>query len=216
MHLDEAGFVRNILAAVREAGVSRVVYHSVAAPYLPEMPHHMGKAEAEALVRASGVEWTILQPCAYIQNFVPQLSGPEPALVVPYDPDRTFGLVDLADVAEVAAIALLGSPPPDPSTDGESLVGASIELGGPAQVSVRDVARVAESVLGRGVPVRRISSQEWAAGAGAVFEARERDWLLRMFAYYDRLGLPCGAVGARAVLGRPPRSVAEVLRRELG
>lgn len=215
MHPDEPTFVRDILAAAREAGVSRIVYHSVAAPYLPEMPHHLAKAEAERLVRASGAEWTILQPCAYIQNFVPQLSGPEPGLTVPYDPERTFGLVDLADVAEVAALVLLGFTLTGPALDGDSLIGATVELGGPTQVSVRDVARAAEFVLGRGVPVRRISSQEWAAGAGAPLAIRERDWLVHMFNYYDRHGFSCGSVGARAFLGRPPRSVEDVLRREL-
>ncbi len=215
MHADERTYVLNILAAAREAGVSRIVYHSVASPYLPEMPHHLGKAEAERLVRASGADWTILQPCAYIQNFVPQLSAPEPELVAAYDPDRRFGLVDLVDVAEGAALALLGSTWADPALDSDALIGASVELGGPAQVSVRDVARAAESVLGREVPVRRINSKAWAAGAGARLEARERNSLVQMFDYYDRHGLPCGSVGARALLGRPPSSVADVLGREL-
>ncbi|WP_313404079.1 NmrA family NAD(P)-binding protein [Aeromicrobium sp.] len=210
MHPDEPAFVRDVLTAAHDAGVSRIVYHSVAAPYLPEMPHHLAKAESERLVRGSGADWTILQPCAYVQNFVPALSEAEPALVVPYDPDRTFGLVDLADVGEAAASALTGSGP-----DGGALVGSSIELGGPARVSVRDVARAAGSVLGRDVPVRRITSSEWAAGPGAGLEARERDWLVRMFDYYDDHGLVCGPLGSQAVLGRPPRSVTDALRREL-
>src|SRR5699024_5880992 len=120
---------------------SRIVYHSVAAPYLPEMPHHLAKAESERLVRGSGADWTILQPCAYVQNFVPALSEAEPALVVPYDPDRTFGLIDLADVGEAAALALTGS-----AANG-ALVGSSIELGGPARVSARDLAQAAGTVL---------------------------------------------------------------------
>ena len=54
-------------------GVARVVYHSVASPYAPEMPHHLGKAVSEDLVRRSGLAWTILQPGAYLQNL--DLSG---------------------------------------------------------------------------------------------------------------------------------------------
>lgn len=213
MHADEPTYVRNILAAAREAGVRRIVYHSVASPHLPEMPHHLGKAEAEREVRASGAEWSILQPCAYIQNFVTQLSGTRPGLVVAYDPDRRFGLVDLADVAEVAALALLGPTPGQPAADSHSLIGATVELGGPAQVSVHDVALAAEGVLGHEVPVRRIDSQAWATGAGARLDARERNWVVAMFDHYDRHGLPCGAVATRALLGREPRSVADVLRR---
>jgi len=206
MHPDEPSFVRHVLAAARDAGVSRIVYHSVVAPYLPEMPHHLAKAESERLVRAGGAQWTILQPCAYIQNFLPQLSGPDPAIDVVYDPDRRFTLVDLADVGESAAVAVL---------DDGALHGATIELGGPAHVSVHDVALAAQAVLGREVPVRRTGGQEWAAGPGARLQARERDWLLGMFEHYDRHGLLCGSLGSRAVLGRAPRSVADVVRRDL-
>ncbi|MDP9824246.1 SDR family oxidoreductase [Nocardioides massiliensis] len=205
MHPDEPGLVRALLAAAHDAGVPRVVHHSVAAPYLPEMPHHLGKAEAERLVRASGLNWVILQPCAYVQNFLGQLVGSAPELVVAYDPDRPFGLVDLADVGEVAAAALLGEVPS----------GSTLELGGPDLVSVRDVARVAEVVLGRDVGVRRTSLQEWAAGPGAGLDPRERDWLMAMFASYDAQGLAAGPLGVQAVLGRVPTPLALVLEREL-
>lgn len=205
LHPDEPGLVAMVLAAAHEVGVSRVVHHSVAAPYLPEMPHHLGKAEAERLVRTSGLEWVILQPCAYVQNFLPQLTGPEPELVVPYDPDAPFGLVDLADVGEVAAAALAGQVP----------AGSTLELGGPETVTVRDVARLAAQVRGCEVPLRRLGSAEWASGPGAATDPRERDWLVAMFDHYDRHGLRCGPLGTTAVLGRAPRSVADVLRREL-
>ena len=54
--------------ALRQAGVGRAVYHSVASPYAPAMPHHLGKAASEDVVRRSGLGWTILQPGAYLQN----------------------------------------------------------------------------------------------------------------------------------------------------
>jgi NAD(P)H dehydrogenase (quinone) len=101
LHPDEPSYVAEALAALTEAGVGRVVYHSVASPYVPDMPHHLGKAVSEDLVRRSGLAWTILQPGAYLQNL--DLSGP---VEVPYDVDAVFGFADLADVAEVAALVL--------------------------------------------------------------------------------------------------------------
>ena len=82
--------------------MGRVVYHSVASPYLPEMAHHLGKAEAEHLVRRSRLDWTILQPGVYLQNL--DLTG---TVRVPYDVHARFGFLDLADLGEAAATVLM-------------------------------------------------------------------------------------------------------------
>lgn len=128
LHPDEPSYVGEALAAMQAAGVARVVYHSVASPYVPEMPHHLGKAVAEARVRRSGLAWTILQPGAYLQNL--DLSGP--TVTVPYDVDAPFGLLDLADLGAAAATVLLD--------DGHD--GATYELAS-RQVSVRQLAEEA-------------------------------------------------------------------------
>jgi uncharacterized protein YbjT (DUF2867 family) len=205
LYADEPVYVEAVLNAARRAGVERVVYHSVTAPYAPDMPHHLGKARAEDLVRRGPLPWTILQPCAYLQNLLPSLRGAAPVLRVPYDPGRPFGLVDVADVGEAAARVLL--------EDGHR--GSTYELGGPALVSVRDVAAAAAAVLGRDVPVRRLTPEEWAVTDGATLPERERAWLRAMFGYYDRHGLPAGSLALRALLGREPTDVAAALRREL-
>jgi uncharacterized protein YbjT (DUF2867 family) len=205
LHPDEPGYVARALAAAREAGVSRVVYHSVAAPYAPSMPHHLGKARAEDLVRRSDLRWTVLQPCAYVQNFLAGLRADPPGLRVPYDPRARFGLVDLRDVAEAAAAALLL----------EDHAGATYELGGPSLVSVADVAACAGAVLGRQVPVERVSTEQWRRTDGAGTDQREADWLGAMFDYYDRHGLPAGGRGLAALLGRGPTDLPATLAREL-
>lgn len=102
LHPDEPAYVRQVLTAAERAGVERVVYHSVASPYAPAMPHHLGKACSEDLVRRSGLAWTILQPGAYLQNL--DLSGP---VEVPYSLDAPFGLLDLGDLGEAAATVLI-------------------------------------------------------------------------------------------------------------
>jgi uncharacterized protein YbjT (DUF2867 family) len=204
LHPDEPAYVGRVVEAARAAGIERLVYHSVAAPYAPDMPHHLGKAHAEDVVRRSGLAWTILQPCAYVQNLVAGLRADPPALRLPYSIETTFGLVDLADVGEAAAVTLLD--------DGQ--VGATCELGGRA-VSVADVARTAEDVLGRGVPVERVEPEDWARAEGAGLTPRERDWLLRMFAYYDAHGLPTGPLPLAALLGHEATPLETTLRREL-
>ncbi|GAA3545876.1 SDR family oxidoreductase [Nocardioides daeguensis] len=186
LHPDEPAYVATVLAAATGVGVGRVSYHSVASPYVPAMPHHLGKAESEDLVRRSGLDWTILQPCAYLQNLLPGLRTG--TLDVPYSVDTLFGMVDLRDVAAATAAVLTGA----------GHVGATYELGGPALVSVADVAAAA------GTTARRIP-----AGADV------HPWLRAMFDYYDAHGLPTGGVPLAALLGRRPASVADVLAREL-
>jgi uncharacterized protein YbjT (DUF2867 family) len=205
-HPDEPAYVSEVLAAAETAGVTRLVYHSVATPYAPAMPHHLGKARSEDLVRRSATAWTVLQPCAYVQNLVPALRSADAVLEVPYAVDRAFGLVDLHDVAEATARVLLD--------DGH--VGATYELGGPALVTVADVADAAGIALGRPITTRRLDPAAWAAGPGASLDDRERAGLLAMYEYYDRYGLPAGGRVLRELIGGRSTSLGETLARELG
>lgn len=207
LHPDEPRYAADVVLAARRAGVPRLVLHSVASPYAPGMPHHVGKAQAEDVVRRGGLSWTVLQPCAYVQNLLPGLHEDPPGVVVPYDVDRPFGLVDLADVAEAAARVLL-----EPDAGHE---GATYELAGPRLVSVRDVAREASEVLGREVPCRRVDPAGTAERAPGL-DSRQRDWLRRMFEYYDAHGFPAGPRPLADLLGREAHGIGEVLRRELG
>ena len=189
---DEPAFVADVLADAAAAGVRRVVLHSVASPYAPAMPHHLGKARAEDVVRRSGLAWTILQPGAYLQNLMPVTSP----IRVAYRADAPFGFVDLDDLGEAAAAVLLD--------DGHA--GATYELASFA-ATVADVASAA------GADVDVVEPEEWARTDGADLDPRVREWLLAMFAYYDRYGLPAGTLPMRALLGRPPTSLTEALAR---
>ena len=54
---------RRLLRAAKEAGVRRFVHLSVSNPDLDsKLPYYRGKAEVEALIRASGLSYAILQP----------------------------------------------------------------------------------------------------------------------------------------------------------
>ena len=182
MHYDEAAYVGFLVEAAVEAGLGRLVLHSVASPYVPAMPHHLGKAVAEDVVRRSGLAWTILQPGPYLQNF--DLSR---TVRIAYRADAPFGFADLDDVAEAAAIVL--------TQDGHE--GATYEL-----ASRR--ATVSELAAEAGVDVEVVTPAEWAATDGAGLDPRVRDWLLAMFAYYDVHGLPVGTLPLRTLLGRGP------------
>jgi uncharacterized protein YbjT (DUF2867 family) len=152
LHPDEPAYVTEALAALVGAGVGRVVYHSVASPYVPAMPHHLGKARSEDLVRRSGLDWTILQPGAYLQNL--DLTRP---VDLPYSPDVPFGFLDLADLGLAAAVVLTG--------DGHD--GATYEL-------ATRVATVRELAEEAGVPVRQVpdpGTHPWLSAMFAYYDA---------------------------------------------
>jgi uncharacterized protein YbjT (DUF2867 family) len=155
LHPDEPAYVDAALAALRTAGVGRVVYHSVASPYVPAMPHHVGKAVSEDLVRRSGLEWTILQPGAYLQNL--DLTGP---LEVPYSPDSVFGFLDLADLGAAAARVLVEA----------GHVGATYEL-------ATRVATPRELAASASVPVRRVPDPGIHPWLTAMFDYYDRHGL---------------------------------------
>ena len=135
LHPDEPSYVAAVLAALTVADVGRVVYHSVASPYAPAMPHHLGKARSEDQVRRSGLDWTILQPGAYLQNL--GLTGP---VEVPYSPDVPFGFLDLADLGRAAAVVLTESGHVGATYELATRVATVRELADEAGVAARQVA----------------------------------------------------------------------------
>lgn len=156
LHPDEPAYVTEALSALRTAEVPRVVYHSVASPYVPAMPHHVGKAASEDLVRRSALAWTILQPGAYLQNL--DLTGD---VEVPYDVDAVFGFADLEEVGVAAAVVLTS----------EGHVGATYEL-------ASRVATVAELAAESGHRATRVANTAEHPWLRAMFDYYDQHGLL--------------------------------------
>ena len=194
MHPDEVGIARRVAAAATATGVPRLVFHSVLHPDDSRMPHHLRKAEAEVVLReALGERLTVLRPAAYHQNLLGQAHTG--MLSVPYSLDAPFTNVDLDDVADVAADALLGAHP-----------GATLDLAGPEVLTTRQMTEEAAAALGRPVSDTQISLEEWLSGPGAALDEQPRHDLAAMFTAYDEGGL-VGDIGVLAgLLGRAPRT----------
>lgn len=205
MHADEVGIAATVISAAEAAGVARLVLHSVLAPCVPPMPHHLRKSQSEALLRRSGLDWTILQPASYAQNVL-ALVGEARAtgrLRVPYSPAAPFTPVDLADVAEVATLVLTRA--------GHSW--ASHELCGPERLTTAQMAQRLGEALGVGIEAVQQPLADWQASTD--LPAQVRDDLAAMFGFYDRHGLVGSGWGAEQLLGRPPTPFAAVVSREV-
>lgn len=203
---DEPAIGQMAIAAARDGGVDRFVYHSVLHPQTEEMPHHWKKLRVEEQILESGLPFTILQPTSYMQNVLAgwDVITTEGIYRVPYGVDTCLGMVDLRDVAESAAIVLT-----EPGHEG-----ATYELAGPEALTQLEVAAGLARHLGRPVQAETIPLEVWerharAAGLGDY----QVETLLAMFRYYDRNGFWGSPRVLSWILGRPPTSFAAFLSR---
>ena len=177
MHPHETTIGQLAIRAAQKANLNHFVYHSVLHPQTEEMPHHWQKLRVEEMLWASRLPVTILQPCAYMQNILgrwPQIIN-EGIYTVPYPLTTRLSLVDLADVAEVAAKVL--------TEPGHT--GATYELCGPDAPSQTEVATILSQVLQRPIRAETIPLIQWQAQATNLSQYA-RETLAAMFIYYGR------------------------------
>jgi len=203
---DELTYARAVVAAARANGVDRFVYYSVLHPQIEAMAHHWQKMRCEEMLFAAGLDLTILQPAAYMQNILGAWSGiiGEGVFRVPYPVETRLSLVDLHDVAEAAALVL--------TAEGHS--GATYELTGTEPLSQTEIAAAIGRALNRSVRAEAETVESWQARARAGRMAEyERTTLTAMFRYYAAHGLIGNPHVLASLLGRKPNGLAAFLRR---
>jgi len=206
MRPDEVALGQIAMMAAQEAGVERFVYHSVLHPHTEKMPHHWHKFRTDELLFESGLNFTILQPAAYMQNVLAGWSAltEQGIYGVPYPVTTRLGLVDLADVAEVAAKVLTEA----------GHTGAIYELAGPDVLSQTEVAEILAEQLGRPVEAQQIPLAEWEAKAKTTgLDGYQLETLLKMFCYYEAYDFWGNANVLGWLLGRPPNTFRDFVAR---
>ncbi|MDD5368190.1 MAG: NmrA family NAD(P)-binding protein [Anaerolineaceae bacterium] len=197
-----------ILAAAKTAGVQHFGYHSVLHPQTEDMPHHWQKLLVEAQILESGLNYTIIQPSAYMQNVLAQWNHviTRGIYSVPYRVSTRLSLVDLNDVAEAAAVVL--------TQPGHS--NAIYELSGGEALTQREVAQSWGRALDKNVRAEQVSLSVWElqARAGGMGDYAVTT-LLKMFQYYDRFGF-CGNPRVLSMLlGHEPVAFASFISKAI-
>ncbi|MGY1633143.1 SDR family oxidoreductase [Geodermatophilus sp. SYSU D01186] len=194
---DEAEGARALFGEARRAGVPRVVYHSVLRPQARTMPHHAAKDRAEQALDTAGLAWRVLQPCAYAQNLDEQVAEAARTgrLRSTWGLRTGQSLVDLADVAQAAAVLL--------TEDG--LDGGTFEAAGPEPLTAPRIAELVGEWLGREVVADDVVPR------GEVPEAYAGRCRRLMFDHYRAHGFAGSPRVLTALLGRPPRGYADHL-----
>jgi uncharacterized protein YbjT (DUF2867 family) len=196
---DEERFGQNLIASAGHTEVEHFVYHSVLHPQTEAMPHHWKKLRVEEMLLESGLPFTIMQPAAYMQNILAhwQKIEEEGIYPVPYPRETRLSMVDLHDVADVAALLLTES----------GHEGATYELVGTEPLSQKEVADMLTQGLGRPVRAERIPLNVWERGARASgLGDYQVEALVKMFGYYERFGFWGNSRVLSYLLGRPATS----------
>jgi NAD(P)H dehydrogenase (quinone) len=202
----EVGIGKIAIQAAVEAGLGHFVYHSVLHPQVEGMPHHWNKMRVEEMLFASSLNYTILQPAAYMQNILgswDSISG-DGLFEVPYSVEARSSIVDLIDVAEVAKIVL---------TEGGH-GWATFELCGPEPLSQEEIAEVLSEQLGHSVTARRLSIGDWKQRTASVgLSTYAVEALVAMFEYYDSYGFEGNSAVLDLLLRRPATTFKSFVER---
>ncbi|MBB2205473.1 SDR family oxidoreductase [Gluconacetobacter takamatsuzukensis] len=136
------------LNLAREAGIGRIVYLSVIhSDVYADVPHFAGKHAVERMIEQTGLHATVLRPAYFMNNDVGVKDAVFGHGVYPMPVgDRGLAMVDVRDIGEIAALALLKrarAPAPLPF-ERFNLVGPDLLTGGA-------IAGIWSDVLGRPV-----------------------------------------------------------------
>ena len=203
---DEAAMADNLIDVCRDKGV-RVVLHSVIHPQIQKLPHHWSRLLVEEKVINSHLDWVVLQPTTYMQNITPQLARVREVgeLKMPIPIDRALSMVDLEDIAEVAAAAL---------TDKRYDCGVFELCGEP--VTLAEQAEIVGRLTGEGVRARTFDTGDTNAELEIPFVGDYgRDTTAKMYSHYASHGLRGNTRILTALLDRVPTSYETFAEREL-
>lgn len=190
----------NGLWAARQAGAKKVVRMSAVgaahdAPTINSRLHALSDEE----VAASGLDWTIVKPHAFMQNLLgsaQQIAG-EGALYYA-GADARMGMVDVRDISELVARVLV--------TDGHS--GKRYTLTGPKSIDMHEVAAALSRAVGK--PVKYVAVPVAAAQA-AMAKAGVDEWRINSLGdYLTAYGSGWGDFATEdfpQLMGKPARSI---------
>lgn len=203
----EMGFA--VIAAASRAGVKHLVFSSVLHAIITDLIQHEIKRDIEERLICSGLNFTILQPSDYMQVLRYKAAFDTGEFVLAWDLNRRQSVVDVADIAEVAAKVL---------TEGEPHYGATYELSAPGCFTAYEIAAIIAKVTGSDIAVKETSPEarmkdhfRGAPSEGAEHGLRVFQALRRWYSAHDFVGNPNVLA---MLLGRRPTTLPEFIQAE--
>ncbi|MCP2163671.1 NAD(P)H-binding protein [Goodfellowiella coeruleoviolacea] len=202
------GPVHEFVARAEAAGVRRLVLLSGrGADTWGDSTFGLDMRSAEEAVRGSALEWTVLRPSNFDQNFdedvfhAPLLAG-ELALPAGAVPEP---FIDVEDVADAAAAVL---------TEAGRHAGRVYELTGPRALTFAEAVELISRASGRSLTYRQISPAEYAATlVGQGLSEGDAHHVAEMFVLMERGLLATTTDDLATLLGRAPRTFEDYVVR---
>jgi uncharacterized protein YbjT (DUF2867 family) len=154
--VDPSAEVAALLATARRSGVQRVVACSSLGVTFPGEPVDSGRRSMEHAITSSGLEWTLLRPGGFMQNFSEGFLLPgilRAGGIVSATGDGATPMIDADDIADVAVAALLE----------EQHAGQTYALTGAEPLTFARAIELAGTAAGRTLGHRSVGSRELAA-----------------------------------------------------
>ena len=166
-----------------------------------------GHWQVEQALLSTPLDWTLLRPHAFMQNWLGDVAESVRAERVIYAPigDGRVPFIDTRDIAAVAAAVLLHP---------EAHAGKKYFLTGGEAVGYADVAAALSDATGRTITYRPISMEEARARLAARGVAAPAIDAMLAIAAYQKAGGPTATVSptVQRLLGRAPRTVRDFAR----
>jgi uncharacterized protein YbjT (DUF2867 family) len=151
---------RSLIDAARAAGAERFLFISFDLAGMPDAPIVRAKGEVEDYLKSSGLNYTIIQPSFFMENWLGPMLFADTVLgtaKVYGEGTAKIRYVSASDVAELAAQAVI-----NPAAEN-----VTIQFGGPDGVSQRDAVQIFEEELGKPFTVTEIPEAaleaQWSA-----------------------------------------------------
>jgi uncharacterized protein YbjT (DUF2867 family) len=146
--VDENG-IMNLIDASKSAGVHHFIYTSVASSFDIEFPLSNAKRKVEKYLQKSGLTYTILRPCCFMEVWLSAGVGFDVMngkVNICGTGTKPLSYISYKDVAKFA-VESISNP---------SLKNIAIDLGGPQNISQLDAVKIFEEALQKKIDVQHI------------------------------------------------------------
>jgi uncharacterized protein YbjT (DUF2867 family) len=195
--------------AAKAAGVSHFVFSSALHAITTDLLQHEIKRDVEEHLLSSGLEFTILQPTNYMLAHRLKPVFERGVFELSWSLDRKQSLVEIGNVAEVAALVL---------SNGEHHFGATYELASAGRYTAHELAAILSTVTNKPVVAHEIDADTFARSRLAGEDESTRAYKLPVmralsarYSSHDFVGNPNVLTW---LLGRTPTSFEEWARAE--